>query len=74
MLIKQMLGKEGKVYAVLMDMEKTHDRTYWKAMFSVYEVYGVGRNLLSGTKAMCRDANAHVKVVDESFRIHGDVS
>ncbi len=54
------LGKDKKLYAAFMELEKAYDRVNRKAPWSVLRIYG--RQLLKGIQAFYREANACVRV------------
>ncbi len=62
MLVEEYLGKDRKLYAAIMDLEKAYDRIDRKALWDVLKIYGVGGQLMEGIKAFYREANACVKV------------
>ncbi len=62
-------GKDKKLIAAFMDLEKAYDRID-RALWSVLKIYGVGGKLLKGIQAFYREANACVRVggkYSESF-------
>ncbi len=56
------LGKDKKLYAAFMDLEKAYNRVDREALWSVLCIYGVGGQLLKGIPAFYRGANACVRV------------
>ncbi len=46
MLVEEYLGKDKKLYAAFMDLEKAYDRVD-RALWSVLKIYGVGGKLLT---------------------------
>ncbi len=56
-LVEEYLGKDKKLYAAFMDLEKAHDRVNREALWSVLKFYGVGEQLLKGIQAFYRGAN-----------------
>ncbi len=42
------LGKDKKLRAAFMDLEKAYDRVDREALWSVLKIYGVGGQLLKG--------------------------
>ena len=72
MIVEEYLGKDKKLYAAFMDLEKAYDRVDREALWNVLRVYGVGGQLLEGIKAFYRNASACVRVdgeVSESFSV-----
>ncbi len=65
MLVEEYLGKNRKLYAAFMDLEKEYDRVNRKAVWNVLKIYSVGWELMEGIKAFYREANACVKVDGE---------
>ncbi len=65
MLMGEYLGKDRKLHAAFMDIEKANDRGERKALWKVLKIYGVGGQLMEGIKAFYREANACVKVAGE---------
>ncbi len=59
------LGKDKKLYAAFMDLEKAYDRVAREALWSVLRIYGVGGQLLKGIQAFYKEANACVRVGGE---------
>ncbi len=59
------MGKDKKLYAAFMDLEKTYDRVNREALWSVLQIYDVGGQLLKGIQAFYREANACVRVGGE---------
>ncbi len=62
MLMEEYLGKDKKLYAAFMDLEKTYDKVNREALWSVLKTCGVGEQLLKGIQAFYREANACVRV------------
>ncbi len=56
------LGKDKKLYATIMDLEKAYDRDDREALWNVLRIYGVGGQLLKAIQAFYREANACVRV------------
>ncbi len=50
-LLEAYLGKDKKLYAAFMDLEKAYDRIDREALWSVLRIYGVGGLLLTGIQA-----------------------
>ncbi len=70
--MKEYLGKDKKLYAAFMDLEKAYDRVDREALWSVLRIYGVSGQLLKGIRAFYRKANACVRVggeFSESFAV-----
>ncbi len=65
MLVEEYLGKNRKLYAVFMDLEKACDRVDMDALRNVLKIYGVGGQLMKEIKAFCMKMNACVKVDGE---------
>ncbi len=65
MLMEEYLGKDRKLYAAFMDLEKAYDKVDRKALWHVLKINGVGGQLIKGIKAFYREANACVKVDGE---------
>ena len=66
------MGKDKKLYAAFIDLEKAYDRVDRKALWSVLRIYGVGGQLLKGIQAFYREANACVRVggeLSQSFAV-----
>ncbi len=66
------LGKDKKLYAAFMDLEKAYDRVDREALWSVLKIFGVGGQLLKGIQAFHREANVCVRVggkFSESFLV-----
>ncbi len=59
------LGKDKKLYAAFMDLEKAYDRVNREALWSVLRIYDVGGQLLQGIQAFYKEANACVRVGGE---------
>ncbi len=51
-LVKEYPGKNKKLYAAVMDLEKAYDRVDREALRSVLKIYGVGGQLLRGESAI----------------------
>ncbi len=62
MLVEEYLGKDKKLYAAFMDLQKAYDRVDREALWSVLKIYGVGGQLLKGIQAFYREAKACVRV------------
>ncbi len=56
-LVEEYLGKDKKLYAAFMDLEKAYDRVDREALLSMLKIYGVGGQLLKGIQAFYREAN-----------------
>ncbi len=70
--MEEYLGKDMKLYAAFMDLEKAYDRVDRKALWNVVKIYGVGTQLIEGIKAFHREANAYVTVdgeLNDSFTV-----
>ncbi len=65
MLVKDYLGKDWKLYAALMDLEKVYDRDDREALWHALNICGVGGQLMEGMKAFYREANVCVKIDGE---------
>ncbi len=66
------LGKDKKLYAAFMDLEKAYVRDDREALWCVLRIYGVGGQLLKGIQAFYREANACVRMegeFSESFAV-----
>ncbi len=48
------MGKDKKLYAAFMDLEKAYARVDREALWSVLKIFGVGGQLLKGIKAFYR--------------------
>lgn len=59
-IIEKYLGKGGKIYAAFMDQEKAYDKADKEALRNILKIYGVGRQLLTGTWAFYTEPNACV--------------
>ncbi len=57
-LVEGYLGKDKKLYATFMDLEKEYDRADREALWSVLRICGVGGQLLKGIQAFYREAKA----------------
>ncbi len=64
-LVTEYLGKDKKLYAAFMDLEKAYDRVNREALWGVLQIYDVGGQLLKGVQAFYREANACVRVGGE---------
>ncbi len=64
-LVEEYLGKDKKLYAAFMDLEKAYVRVNREALWSVLKIYGVGGQLLKGIQAFYIEANACVRVKGE---------
>ncbi len=60
--MEEYLGKDKKLYAAFMDLEKAYDSVDIEAHWKVLKIYGVGGQLLKGIRAFYREANACVRV------------
>ncbi len=70
--VEEYLGKDKKLYAAFMDLEKAYDRVDREALWSVLYIYGVGGQLLKGIQTFYGEANACVRVrgeFSESFAV-----
>ncbi len=47
-LVEGYLGKDKKLYAAFMDLEKAYDRVDREALWSVLRIYGVGKKKRGG--------------------------
>ncbi len=63
MLVKEYLGKDKKLYAAFMDLEKAYDGVDREALWDVLKIYCV--ELMEGIKTFHREMNACVKVDGE---------
>ncbi len=61
-LLEAYLGKDKKLYAAFMDLEKAYDRIDREALWSVLRIYGVGGQLLKWIQSFYKKANACVRV------------
>ncbi len=64
MLVEEYLGKDRKLYAAFMDLEKPYDRVDRKALWNVLRICGMGGQLM--------EVNACVKVdreLSDSFAV-----
>ncbi len=52
--MEEYFGKDKKLYAAFMDLEKAYDRVDREALWSVLKIYGVGGELLKGIQAFYR--------------------
>ncbi len=68
-LMEGYLGKDKKLYAAFMDLEKAYNRVDKEALWNVLRIYGVGGQLLKGIQAFYREANACVRVGGSSVRV-----
>ncbi len=76
MLVEEYLGKEKKLYAAFIDLEKAYDRVDREAFWNVLKIYGVCGQLLKGIQAFYREANACMRVgreFSESFAVDVEV-
>ncbi len=64
-LVEEYLGKDKKLYAAFMDLEKAYDKVDREALWNVLKIYGVGGQLLKGIQAFYREANACVRMGEE---------
>ncbi len=62
MLMEEYLGKDMKLYAAFMDLEKAYDRVDRKALWNVLKISGMRGQLMEGIKAFHKEVNACVKV------------
>ncbi len=53
-LVEEYLGKDKKLYAAFMDLEKAYDRVNREALWSVLQICDVGGQLLKGIQAFYR--------------------
>ncbi len=53
-LVEEYLGKDKKLYAAFMDLEKVYDRNDRKAVWNVPKIYGVAGELMAGINAFFR--------------------
>ncbi len=70
MLVEEYLGKDKKLYAAFMDLEKAYDGVDREVLWSVLKICGVGGQLLKGTQTSYTEANSCVRVgweFSESF-------
>ncbi len=51
-LVEEYLGKDEKLYAAFMDLEKAYDRADREALWNVLKIYGVGGQLLTPSLPM----------------------
>ncbi len=75
-LVEEYLGKDKKLYAAFMDLEKAYERVDREALWNVLKIYGVGGQLLKGIQAFYREANACARVggkYSESFAVEAGV-
>ncbi len=66
-LVEECLGKDKKLYAAFMDLEKAYNGVDREALWSVLKIYGVGGQLLKGIQAFYSEANACVRLVGGKF-------
>ncbi len=59
-LVDGYLGKDKKLYAAFMDLEKAYDRVDRETLWSVLRICGVGGQLLKGIQTFYREADACV--------------
>ncbi len=64
-LVEGYLGKDKKLCAAFMDLEKAYDRVDREAVWSVLRICGVGGQLLKGIQSFYREANARLRVRGE---------
>ena len=64
-MVEEYLGKNEKLYASFMDLEKAYDRVDKEALWNVLKIYSVGGQLLAGVKAFYREGSASVRVNGE---------
>ncbi len=64
-LVLKYLGKNRKLHAGFMDLEKTNDRFDREALWNVLKIYGVTGQLMEEIKTFDREANTCVKVDGE---------
>ncbi len=64
-LVEEYLGRDKKLYAAFMDLEKAYDQVDREALWSVLYIYGVDAQLLKGIQAFYREANACMRVGGE---------
>ena len=50
MMVKEYLGKDEKLYAAFMDLEKMYDKVDREALWNVLKIYGFGEQLLRRIK------------------------
>ncbi len=67
--MKRLVGKDKKLYAAFMNLEKAYDRVNREALWSLLRIYDVGGQLLKGIRAFYREANACVRVGGSSLRV-----
>ncbi len=56
-LVEEHLGKDKKLHAAFMDLEKAYDRVDREARWSVQKIYGVVGRLLTPSVQDFRDAH-----------------
>ncbi len=59
------MGKDKKLYAAFMDLEKAYDRVNREALCSVLQIYDVGGQLLKGIQDFYRDG-VHPRIIKEA--------
>ncbi len=72
MLVEEYLGKDIKLYATYMDLEKAYNRVDRETLWSVLKICGVGGQLLKEIQAFYREANVCMRVggeLSESFAV-----
>ncbi len=62
--VERYLGKDKKLYAAFMDLEKAYDRADREALWKVIRICGVAGQLLKGIQAFYREANAYTNQGD----------
>ncbi len=65
------MGKDKKLYAAFMDLEKANERVNREAFWSVQRIYDEGGQLLKAIQAFYREANACVRVGGEFSEFGG---
>ncbi len=51
------MGKDKKLYAAFMDLEKAYNKGKGEALWSVLQIYDVGGQLLKGIQTFYREAD-----------------
>ncbi len=72
MLVEEYLGKDRKLHAAIMDLEKEYGRVEREPLWNVLKIHGVGGQLMEGMKAFYRKVGGYVKVdgeLSDSFAI-----
>ena len=69
MMVEEYLGKDEKLYAAFIDIEKACDRIDKEALWNVLKINGVGEQLYAGVKAFNREANMGVRVDGEQEKV-----